>query len=621
MTKDLPDANANAGDSPAGDEVDIHKLVKMRMDKADRIRALGLNPYANDFKPETSCVDFHSTYRDHDAATLEKITTVCTIAGRVLTRRDMGKANFLTLRDASGDLQVYVKKDRVGAVAFEALKLADIGDILGVAGTPMRTKTGELTLAADGLRVLTKALRPLPDKFHGLADVEMRYRQRYVDLIVNPDVRRVFKARSRIIRGVQNHLDARGFLEVETPILQELAGGASAKPFATHHNALDQQLFMRIATELHLKRLVVGGLERVFEIGRNFRNEGVSTRHNPEFTSVEVYQAFATYTDMMDLTEDLVCQLVDEAHGRTLIPFGEREVQFARPWRRAPIAQLVGEHLKLTEDLIGIHSVEQALGIVVGHCVSMDEALVICLKELSDVEAQALVPGIATTQGSLVERAKAALRVSADPRAFYRTLGQTLDSAWASAQTAPSAQQQTTQRRSLETQPATGAELDDDTGETTNAPRADDDMRARRRRLALALLYAVFDHEVERTLTNPTFITDFSISVSPLARRRDGDPAVADRFELIVAGMELANAFSELNDPLDQRARFMAQMRDKERGDVEAHELDEDFLRALEVGMPPTAGLGIGIDRLVMVLTNQTSIRDVILFPQMRKAT
>ncbi len=607
-----------AGDEPkepSDSAEDVHRLVKQRMDKAGRIRDAGLNPYANDFRPEISCQEFAARYRDAEAAELEKVSTVHTVAGRVMTMRQMGKASFLTLRDATGDLQLFLKKDRLGEVPYEHLKVVDLGDIVGVAGTPMRTKTGELTLVADGFRVLTKSLRPLPDKFHGLHDVEQRYRQRYVDLIVNPDVRRVFRTRARIVRGVQHFLDARGFLEVETPILQDLAGGAAARPFVTHHNTLAQDLYLRIAVELYLKRLVVGGIERVYEIGRNFRNEGVSTRHNPEFTMMEVYQAYATYADMMDLTEELVCELVDNLHGRHVLPFGEREVDFARPWRRVPIATLVGEHLNAGTDLATIDSVERALALTVGHTATPDEPLHICLRALSDDEAERVIPGMAPGTDPVVVRAKAAL--AARGAAFWGELGRALDGAWRSD--AAIAANEATDPGKRTTRITRTSDFDDDTGEISRAPRPADPLRARRRDLALALLYAVFDHEVERTLTNPTFITDFPVAVSPLARKRDGDPAVTDRFELIVAGMECANAFSELNDPVDQRERFLAQLRERERGDAEAHEMDEDYVRALEVGMPPTAGLGIGIDRLVMILTNQQSIRDVILFPQLRR--
>ncbi|MDP2340258.1 MAG: lysine--tRNA ligase [Deltaproteobacteria bacterium] len=618
---------------------DTHHLIQVRIDKAEKIRAAGLDPYANDFRPEVTAIELHARYGDVDAKVLEQVHTVHTVAGRVITMRQMGKASFFTLRDASAkDIQIYVKLDRVGAATYAMLKLMDLGDIVGVAGTPMKTKTGELSIAADGLRVLTKSVRPLPDKFHGLADVEQRYRHRYVDLIVNPEVRQVFRDRSRIVRGIQRFLDERLFIEVETPVLQELAGGAAAKPFTTHHNTLDTDLYLRIATELHLKRLVVGGLERVYEIGRQFRNEGVSARHNPEFTSIEVYQAYASYEDMMELTESLICKLVEDLRSTTKIAWGERVVDVTKPWRRAPIAQLVAEHLKLDVDLREIDSVEQALAIAVGHTAVPDEPLVICLRELSDDEAERIVPGIKRNRDDapaedLVTRAKAAYK--AGPADFWRWLGRSIDEAFATEVpghdrsgavgddvTMPAVRNVSAD---VPTAPAPvrshNPALDEDTGETTRPRRPVDPMRARRRNIALSLLYAVFDHEVERTLTNPTFITDFPLAVSPLARKRDDDPAVTDRFELIVAGMELANAFSELNDPVDQRARFAAQLRDRARGDDEANELDEDFCQALEIGMPPTAGLGIGIDRLVMVLTNQTSIRDVVLFPQMRPNT
>lgn len=648
-------------------EGDVSQLMKERLDKAERLRASGANPYANDFKPELSCHEFFERFGAHhierpdyldekhgnvevskearealkkrrddykasiapqvaqSRAALKKLNAVLLLAGRVMAIRRSGKSTFIEILDASDQrLQIVIEgfdeKRHAGEspvgysskFAVARLPLLDEADFIGIAGTPTVSDYSQLSLRAMDFRVLTKALRPLPNKFSGLADVEQRYRQRYVDLIMSPQVRRVFKARSRIIRGIQGQLDARGFLEVETPVLQDIAGGATAKPFVTHHNALGQDLYLRIATELHLKRLVVGGLERVYEIGRLFRNEGVSARHNPEFTTIEIYQAYATYSDMMDLTEEIVSTLVEELHHTTSIPFGERLIDMSRPWRRAPIAQLVGEHLGCQENLIGIDSVARALALAVGHTAAPDEPLMVVLKELTDDEANLLIPGMpAKSEGaSLVARARAAMKSGG--AGFFARLGESLDLHWASSIGA---------RPTDEFIESTKPELtfEDETGETSLSGLRHDNNRARRRRLALALLYSVFDHEVERTLTNPTFITDFSVSVSPLARRKDGDPAVADRFELIMGGMELANAFSELNDPVDQRQRFLDQMREKERGDEEAHAPDEDFVRALEVGMPPTAGLGIGIDRLVMVLTNQASIRDVILFPQMRR--
>lgn len=612
-------AQENPGDtttSPPASDGEVHRLVKQRMEKAEALREAGLDPYSNDFRPELTCAELALRYGDLDAAGLEGVSTVSTIAGRLMAMRSMGKATFLRVRDRSGDLQILVKKDRVGESAYKLLKLMDLGDIVGFAGTPMRTKTGELTLEADGLRVLTKALRPLPDKFHGLTDVEQRYRQRYIDLAMNPDVRRIFQTRARIVKGIRAFLDQRDYIEVETPILGDLAGGAAARPFATHHNALDVDLYLRIATELHLKRLVVGGFERVYEIGRCFRNEGISTRHNPEFTSIEFYEAYATYTDLMDLTEEMLTSLVEEICGTLTVHYDGREIDFSRPWRRASIAELVGEHLGVADDLNGIDSVAKALSLVVGHTVTIDEPLLTCLKELDDDEAEALIPGLMPPRNddeTLVTRARAALADMGAER-FYPALGEALDDAFKSA--SPEAVE--VERDEVTNPGAVSPSFEDDTGEIRIRRPASDPGRERRRRLALHLLYTVFDHEVEEQLTNPTFITDFSVTVSPLSRRRDGDPAVVDRFELICGGMEIANAFSELNDPVDQRERFLAQAREKARGDEEAHDIDEDFVRALEIGMPPTAGEGIGIDRLVMLLTDKPSIREAILFPQLR---
>ncbi|MES2504151.1 MAG: lysine--tRNA ligase [Myxococcota bacterium] len=511
------------------------RIKEERLQKAAQLNELGQNPYGNQFKPGITAGEFHALYSEKTREDLEGATTVYKLAGRVMAMRDMGKACFYRIQDRSGTLQLFIQKAALGA-AEEQLKLTDMGDFIGVTGTPMRTKTGELSLHVTGFEVLTKSLKPLPEKWHGLTNIEQRYRQRYLDLIGNEEARAVFKARTKIIREIQAFLDARDFMEVETPILSDIAGGAAARPFMTHHNALDEDLSLRIATELHLKRLVVGGFERVYEIGRLFRNEGVSTRHNPEFTTIEFYQAYATYEDLMAMTEELFRRLVFVLHGKYQMTFGEYELDFEKPFRRVSIARLVAEHIGLSaersEALEKISDVKWALEIAQGRTVAPDTAKLILKEHGWSQEA-----------------------------AFSEVAS---------------------------------------------------------RNLALHLLYAVFEHEIEPLLIQPTFLLDFPVAVSPLARRRDSDLAVVDRFELFCAGMEVSNAFSELNDPQDQRGRFEDQARQKAAGNFEAQDVDEDFLTALEVGMPPTAGQGIGIDRLVMLLTNSQSIRDVILFPKMR---
>jgi lysyl-tRNA synthetase, class II len=558
----------------------IERIMNERRAKAAELSALGFNPYGNGFTPDMKVSSFIAQFADKSKEELEGLDNHCVLAGRVMAIRDMGKAAFLRIQDQSGQVQLFLQQNALDQNYVQAFKLADVGDIIGVSGKPMKTKTGELSLNLTSFTVLTKSLRPLPEKWHGLSNVEQRHRQRYIDLIVNEKTRAVFMARSKIIRGIQRFLDERGFTEVETPILMDVAGGAEAKPFITHHNALGEDLSLRIATELHLKRLVVGGIERVYEIGRLFRNEGVSTRHNPEFTTIEFYQAYATYEDFMALSEELLRELVFSIHGSGKIAFQDHQIDFSKPFRRVPIAQLVAEHLNMdaqeTISLVAIDSVLKAVSVSFGH-MATDEIIGICLKELDHEEMNKLLPfcfkDTAAHAGLDIEQTIARLSKELKKDEILK-MGQALD-------------------QGLDTE--------------------------RRRRLALHVLYGVFDHEIESKLIQPTFITDFSVSVSPLAKKREHDPAVVDRFELICAGMEIANSFSELTDADDQRQRFLKQVQQKAMGDEEAPDLDEDFLHALEVGLPPTAGEGIGIDRLVMILTDSPSIREVILFPKMRK--
>lgn len=558
----------------------IDRIISERRSKAQELLALGKNPYDNGFVPTATSADLVHAYSDQSKEELEHVKKSYDIAGRVMAIRNMGKAAFVRIQDRLGEMQLFIQKDALDDSDWQAFKLLDMGDFVGVSGTPMKTKTCELSLKITKFRILTKALRPLPEKYHGLTNVEHRYRQRYLDLIVNEKTKKIFIARSKIIRGIQKFLDARGFIEVETPILSDVAGGAEAKPFMTHHNALGEDLTLRIATELHLKRLVVGGIERVYEIGRLFRNEGVSTRHNPEFTSIEFYQAYATYTDLMDLTEELFRELVFSLYNKGVVKYQEEELDFSKPFRRVPIAQLVAEHLKLeVEPLVKISSVKKALEISLGHLVSNEAPLDICFAELSSDEMNKILPWCFSDEAAFEN-----MNIAAVSKHLAKKLSR-----------------------------------DEIIGIGEAIDKAFENIPQRRRRLALNLLYGVFEHEVEDKIIQPTFITDFSVSVSPLARKRDGDPAVVDRFELYVAKMEVANAFSELTDADDQRERFLKQTRQKAMGDEEAPDLDEDFLNALEIGMPPTAGQGIGIDRLVMILTDSPSIREVILFPKMRK--
>lgn len=483
--------------------------IEVRRQKLAKLRQAGKNVYPNDFKPtHTIAAALAKGAESSDEALRESVYEV-SVAGRIRAIRRMGKASFFHIQDRRGQLQVYARKDRLGDIGYELFQTLDIGDIVGVEGTLFRTKTKELTVEARELRLLTKCLRPLPEKWHGLADVEARYRQRYLDLMVNPEVRRVFETRSRIVRELRRFFEERDFLEVETPMMQAIPGGAAAKPFITHHNALDTELYLRVAPELFLKRLLVGGFDRVFELNRNFRNEGISVRHNPEFTMVEFYQAYATFEDLMQLTEELFLTLGKEVCGSLLLNYGEHVVDLAPPWRRLTI-----------RDAVQLH----------GGCTDAD------VENYSALQAYA-------------ERSN--LKVD------------------------------------------------------LNAPYGN-------------LLMAVFEEVAESKLIQPTFVTGYPIEVSPLARKNNQNPALVDRFELYIGGRELANAFSELNDPADQRERFLDQMAARAAGNEEANPIDDDYLRALEYGMPPAAGEGIGIDRLVMFLTNSPSIRDVILFPLLR---
>nr|WP_305043052.1 lysine--tRNA ligase [Geoalkalibacter sp.] len=488
---------------------ELNDILLQRRDKLNSLRSEDINPFANDFRVSHTTADIHAAHGAQDAAALAENPVDYAIAGRILARRDFGKAAFVQVQDRAGRLQVYVARDQLGEEGFELFRKLDLGDVVGVVGTPFRTKTDELSLRASNLRLLTKSLRPLPEKWHGLTDVETRYRQRYLDLMVNPAVREVFLKRSRIISLVREFMQSREFLEVETPMMQPIAGGATARPFKTFHNTLKMDLFLRIAPELYLKRLVVGGLERVFEINRNFRNEGISIQHNPEFTMMEFYQAYATYEDLMDFTEELICHVATEVCGSLKLSYGGREVDLTRPWKR----------LSFTEAIAHYGQVD--LAVLEDHGQAFD---------------------------------------------YARKLGLELD-----------------------------------------------------RRMPLGKILAeIFDEVVEPHLWQPTFITQYPTDISPLSRKNDARPEVVDRFELFIVGRELANAFSELNDPIDQRERFVQQLSEKEAGDEEAHAMDEDYIRALEYGLPPTAGEGIGIDRLVMLLTDSASIRDVILFPQLR---
>ena len=491
---------------PAADE---NYVMAGRREKLEKLRAAG-QAYPNTFRRDTLADFLHGSYGERDAASLEAETQVFRVAGRIMAKRGQGKVAFVVIQDMSGRIQLFVQMNALGEAVYEDFKTWDVGDIVGAAGTVMKTKTGELSLRVSELRLLVKGIRPLPEKWAGLTDTEIRYRQRYVDLIVNPDVKAVFEKRGATVRFIRQFFDALGYTEVETPMLQPLAGGATARPFITHHNALDRDFYLRIAPELYLKRLVVGGFERVYEINRNFRNEGLSTRHNPEFTMLEFYQAYADYRELMDLIETLVRDAAITVNGSGTLNNQGRAYDLEQPFNRWSMREAVK---RFNPDL--------------------DE---------SRLGEREYLAGIAQSLKIHVKK---------------------------------------------------------DFG-------------------AGKLLTEIFEKTVEAKLLDPTFITEYPTEVSPLARRSDADPEVTDRFEFFIGGREVANGFSELNDPDDQAARFKAQVAAKDGGDDEAMFFDADYIRALEYGLPPTAGAGIGIDRLVMFLTDSASIRDVLLFPAMR---
>jgi len=490
--------------------------VEQRRSNLAELEKLGVETYPRLFERRDTVSDLVAAQgeRSHDDLEAARLTTVT--SGRILAIRSFGKANFLVLSDGRSKIQVYVRQDSMPELDFRIFKLLDFGDWVGVEGRLFRTKTNELTIWASRLHFLSKCLLPLPEKWHGLTDIEIRYRQRYLDLIVNPDSRRVFETRSRIVSAIREFMTARGYLEVETPMMQPMAGGAIARPFVTHHNALDMDLYLRIAPELYLKRLTVGGLEKVFEINRNFRNEGISTQHNPEFTMMEFYEAYADYEKLMAMTEALIDTVARQAVGSNQVTFGEHEISLGAPFARVSLRE----------------GAREAASARLGRAVAPDE---------------------------LREREPAA--------ALARQLG-------------------------LEVAAGHGAGK---------------------------IAMEIFEALCEDRLIQPTFVFDFPTEVSPLSKQKPDDPDTVERFELYIGGFEVANAFSELNDPVEQRRRFEAQLKDRARGDLEAHEMDEDYIRALEYGLPPTGGEGVGIDRLVMLLTNSPSIRDVILFPLMRK--
>ncbi|WP_191566518.1 lysine--tRNA ligase [Metabacillus idriensis] len=488
---------------------ELNDQLKVRREKLHTLREKGLDPFGKRFERTGYTVQLVREYSEISKEDLEEREISVTLAGRIMTKRGKGKAGFAHIQDLEGQIQIYVRKDAVGDDQYELFNTADLGDIVGVSGVMFKTKVGELSIKVTSFELLTKSLRPLPDKFHGLKDIEQRYRQRYLDLIMNEESKSTFIARSKIIQSMRRYLDQNGYLEVETPTMHTIAGGASARPFVTHHNALDMQLYMRIAIELHLKRLIVGGLEKVYEIGRVYRNEGISTRHNPEFTMIELYEAYADYRDIMALTENLIAHIAKEVTGSTKVTYGEYEIDLQPEWAR-------------------LHMVD-------------------AIKERTGVD-------------------------------FWQEMSV----------------------------------------EEARAHAAENNVEINNNMTVGHIINEFFEQKVEEHLIEPTFIFGHPVEISPLAKKNDEDPRFTDRFELFIVAREHANAFTELNDPIDQKERFEAQLQEREQGNDEAHMMDEDFIEALEYGMPPTGGLGIGIDRVVMLLTNSSSIRDVLLFPHMR---
>jgi lysyl-tRNA synthetase class 2 len=497
------------------DESSESDQIRQRRANFDELLRLGVDPYPRAFDRTDTVHALVSAHGTRTGEELDQAAIHTRTAGRILAIRSFGKANFLVISDGHARIQVYIRQDSLPERDFKTFRLLDFGDFVGVEGTLFRTKTNELTIRATHLEFLAKCFVPLPEKWHGLSDVEIRYRQRYLDLIVNPESRRVFEVRSRVLASIRSFLNARGYLEVETPMMQPIAGGALARPFVTHHNTLDMRLFLRIAPELYLKRLTVGGIERVYEINRNFRNEGISTQHNPEFTMLEFYQAYSEYSELMSMTEALISAVAHDAVGTDRVRFGGHDISLAPPYRRVSLRE----------------GARAAAAARLGREVSLDD-----------------------------------LRSPSHAADIAGRLGVEIRAGWGAGRIAT----------------------------------------------------AIFEHLNEDDLIQPTFVFDFPTEVSPLSKQKPDDPDTVERFELYIGGFEVANAFSELNDPAEQRRRFEAQIASRAAGDHEAHAMDEDYIRALEYGLPPTAGEGVGIDRLVMLLTDSPSIRDVILFPLMR---